>query len=250
MSETRVALVTGASQGIGYATAEQLSRAGFSVLLVADCAESELEAAMSRCAGDDGRCAALRLDLGEPEAPAAMIEAALNTFGRLDVLVNNAAIRIRHPFGEYEAAEFDRLMAVNVRAAFMASQAAVPIMKGQQGGRIIHVASQIGLVAFDQSALYGLSKASLIYLARAMAFELAPFGIRVNAVSPGPVATEYNFARFERDPGLQARRSAEVPAGRYGRPEEVAQLICFLAYEAPDYLLGENIVIDGGYVSH
>lgn len=123
-------------------------------------------------------------------------------------------------------------------------------MRGQGGGRIIHVASQLGTVAYVDSALYGLTKAALIYLARAMAFELARDGIVVNTVSPGPIATDYNKARMEADPGFSARRVAYIPAGRWGRPEEVAEAILFLATAEGGFIQGHDLVIDGGYISH
>src|SRR5581483_10519520 len=225
--QQKVAIVTGASRGIGRATARKLAQAGADVYLAADAPDAELEGAAAECASAGVRAARGIFDLGGAEAPAEMVKAALAEFGRVDVLVNNAGIRIRHPFGEYDPAEFDRLVAVNVRAAFLASQAVLPAMRAQGGGRIVHVASQIGLVAYKDSLLYGLSKAALIYLARAMAYELARENIVVNAVSPGPIMTEYNAERIRQNPAFHTERVAYVPAGRYGEPDEVAEAILF-----------------------
>ena len=248
----KVAIVTGASRGIGRATAKKLAQAGADIYLAADCPAAEIEAAAAECAAANpaGRVQWGIVDLAEAEAPARMAQAALAALQRIDILVNNAGIRIRHPFGEYSCGDFDQVVAVNLRAAFLASQAVLPAMRAQGGGRIIHVASQIGMVAYQQSLLYGLTKAALIYLARAMAYELARDNILVNAVSPGPIMTEYNVDRIKQNPELHAERVAYVPAGRYGEPDEVADAILFLAGAAPSYIQGHNLVIDGGYTCH
>jgi NAD(P)-dependent dehydrogenase (short-subunit alcohol dehydrogenase family) len=254
MSELKgkAVIVTGASRGIGRATARRFARAGAHVYLVADGPREELEAATAACRSDNpaGAMACGVFDLSDAAAPARMVTAALETLQRADVLVNNAGIRIRHPFGEYSAAEFDRLIAINVRAAFLASQAVLPAMRKQGGGRIIHVASQMGSVAHKDSLLYGLSKAAVIYLAQAMAYELARDRIIVNAVSPGPIMTEYNAERTARDPALYQDRLGYLPSGRYGEPDEVAQAIVLLAAAMPEFMQGHNLVIDGGYTSH
>ena len=247
------ALITGASRGIGRATAMALSKAGISVYLAADGTAGELQAAVEECdAANPANGASFFgvFDLAEPDAAERMVETAVGRMGGIDILVNNAAVRNRRPFGEFTAAEFDELIAVNLRAPFLASQAVLPAMRAGGGGRIIHVASQLGLVAYKDSALYGLSKAALINLTQAMAYELASSNIQVNAVSPGPIATDYNLQRMEADPTFLAQRAAYVPAGRFGKPEEVAEAILFLATSDGNYIQGHNLVIDGGYVIH
>src|SRR5688572_13034890 len=248
----KAVIVTGASRGIGRATAHAFAQAGAHVYLVADGPMDELEAAAAACRNDNpgGTIACGLFDLADAEAPARMIDAALGALKRVDVLVNNAGIRIRHPFGEYSAAEFDKLIAINVRAAFFASQAVLPAMRAQGGGRIIHVASQMGLVAHTDSLLYGLSKSAVIYLARAMSYELAKDNIIVNAISPGPIMTEYNAERTRENPALLADRLGYMPVGRYGEPDEVARAIVLLAAAMPEFMQGHNLVIDGGYTAH
>jgi NAD(P)-dependent dehydrogenase (short-subunit alcohol dehydrogenase family) len=245
-------VVTGASRGIGRATALRFAEAGARVYLVANEPAAELDAAAADCRRATGAVEPGRgvFDLADAASPARMVAAALESIGRIDVLVNNAGIRIRHPFGEYTAEEFDKLIAINVRAAFLASQAVLPSMRAQGGGRIIHVASQMGLVAHKDSLLYGLSKSAVIYLARAMAYELAKDNIIVNAISPGPIMTEYNAERTRQNPALLADRLAYMPVGRYGEPEEVARAIVLLAGAMPDFMQGHNLVIDGGYTAH
>jgi NAD(P)-dependent dehydrogenase (short-subunit alcohol dehydrogenase family) len=248
----KVALVTGASRGIGRAIALALAKAGAAVYLAADGTREELSAVAAECRSHNAFCRAEfgLFDLGNADDVQHMIAAAIGSLGRIDILVNNAGIRIRHPFGEYSAADFDQLVAVNLRAPFLASQAVVPSMRTNGGGRIITIASQNGIVAAANSALYGLSKAALIYLTKAMAFELGKDNIMVNAVSPGPIETEFTRARMEREPGHRELRASQVPLGRWGKPEEVAAAVLFLASTEATFMHGSNVVIDGGYIIH
>ena len=248
----KIALVTGASRGIGRATTRALSDAGAAVYLAADGTREELSAVAAECRAQNtfARAEFGMFDLADAEDVQRMVDAALASFGCVDILVNNAGIRIRHPFGEYSVEDFDKLVAVDLRAPFLASQAVVPSMRANGGGRIINIASQLGIVASPNSALYGLAKAALIYLTKAMAYELARDHIMVNAVSPGPIETEFTRARMEREPGYRESRQAQIPLGRWGKPEEVAQAILFLASTAATYVHGSNLVIDGGYVIH
>lgn len=137
-----------------------------------------------------------------------------------------------------------------MRAAFLLSQAVLPYLRANGGGRIIHMASQLGIVADPGASVYAMTKAALIQLARNMALELASEGIAVNAVSPGPIATEYYRRRMEREPALLEQRLAAVPAGRLGTEEEVAEAVVFLATTGATYIQGHNLVVDGGFVIH
>jgi len=244
------AIVTGASRGNGVRTAEKFARAGANVFLAANDPEPLMREAAAQCraANPAVRIEWGQLDLAQADAPVRMVEAALAAFGRVDVLVNNVGIRCSRPFGEFTVDEFDTLMAVNLRAAFLASQAVLPAMRAQGGGRIIHVASQIGMRAYRDAVLYGVAKAGLIYLARGMAHELAKENIQVNAISPGVIMSEINVERTRKDPALMAERIAHIPIGRYGEPDEIAEAILYLAAGAPAYLQGHNFVVDGGYV--
>lgn len=247
----KVVLITGGSRGIGAATAERLF-AEADVFLAANDTTENLQKVAAQCLArrKGGRVEFGIFDFLDENAAEAMIAAAEKAFGRIDVLVNNAAIRIRQPFGRFSHDEFNKMIAVNLRAPLFASQAVVPIMRRQGGGRIIHVASQMGEIAEDGSTLYGLTKAALIHLTRSMAFELVKDNIIVNAVSPGPTMTEYNEARTTNDPALKAKKLSYTPAGRYGRPEEIAEAIEFLAKTDASYIVGHNLVADGGYTIH
>ena len=246
----KVALVTGASRGIGRATALALAQAGASVYLAADETEAALAAVADACrrACPGVRTAFGVFDLGDAGQVQAMVDAALAAFGRVDILVNNAGIRIRKPFGEFSVEDFDRLVAVNLRAPFLASQVVLPSMRANGGGRIVTVASQLGMVASANSALYGLAKAALIHLTKSMALELAKDNIMVNAVSPGPIATEFTREWMQTHPGYREMREAQIPLGRWGTPEEVAEAILFLASTPATFVHGANLVVDGGFV--
>jgi NAD(P)-dependent dehydrogenase (short-subunit alcohol dehydrogenase family) len=246
------ALVTGASRGNGLLCAQKLARAGADVYLQALDTDAAMEAAAAkvRAVAPQRRIVWGVFDFAEIDAPGRMVEAALAALGRIDILINNAVMRCNKPFGEFSDEEFDRMVAINVRPAFLASQAVLPAMRRQGGGRIIHVASQIGLVAQKHAALYGMTKAALIYLARAMSYELATENIFVNAVSPGVIMSDTNVERLRLHPELKAERLKEIPMGRYGDPEEIADAILYLVAGAPPYMQGHNLVVDGGYINH
>ena len=253
--EGKTAIVTGASspEGLGAAIARRLAGAGARLLLVADGPADTLNAVARECATLQGTVdAALPLiaDLSDPVAVTGMVAEAERRFGRIDALVNNAAVRINHMFGEFTAAEFDLAVAVNLRAPFLASQAVLPAMRRQGGGRIVHIASQLGSVAYTTRTLYGLTKAALIHLGKSMAFELARDNIQVNTVSPGPTATRPILERQEKDPAGSAQRLAYVPMQRFGRPDEIGEVVHWLLTTDASFLTGHDLIIDGGYTVH
>jgi NAD(P)-dependent dehydrogenase (short-subunit alcohol dehydrogenase family) len=179
-----------------------------------------------------------------------MVEAALDAFGRVDVLVNNAGIRDHMAFGEVSRELFDRVVSVNLAAAFFASQAVLPAMREQGGGRIIHIASQMGSIAHDKRSVYGLTKAALIHLTKSMAYELGAEGIIVNAISPGPILTQPILDRLEKEPGYSDTRMTYLRANRFGTPDEIAELAFYLAATDATYMQGADLLIDGGYTTH
>lgn len=269
----KVAIVTGAStaKGIGRAIARRFAKAGGSLLLVADQTMEQLEDARRECQdlNPEGNFVPAIVDLGKAGQPEAMVARAVEAFGRVDVLVNNAGIRAPYNFGEFTREIFDRMISVNVAAAFFASQAVLPIMQRQGGGRILHIASQLGQVASPQDSLYGLTKAALIHLTKSMAGELSRDNIVVNCLSPGPIATDplrdrglrnmrelYSEAQvmtqdeIDSLPTWNADKGNNLPIGRLGTPEEVAEVALFLAASSPAFLLGQDIVVDGGYVTY
>ena len=251
----RVTVVTGAStpKGIGLAIAKRFAQAGSSVYLVAEGTRELLETAQRDCRAiaGAGRIEYGIFDLAQPGAAEDMIAEADKLFGRVDVLVNNAGIRINKDFGDYTRDDFQRGVGVNLGAPFFASQAVIPIMKRQGGGRIIHIASQLARVTYAQRALYGLTKAAIVHLTKSMAYELGAHNIVVNSISPGPVKTQPVLDRMERDPEEAARRVKNyMPAGRFGETWEIADLALYLATTEATFLQGEDICIDGGYTIH
>jgi len=248
----KVVIVTGASTplGIGNAIAKRFAQAGASLFLVAEATQAQLDdtAELCRAYPNAGRIETGLIDLGIAGAAEAMVEQAYGIFGRIDILVNNAAIRSPYDFGQYSRDHFDQSIAVNLAAPFFASQTVTPIMRAQGGGRIIHIASQLGHVTYAQRALYGLTKAALIHLTKSMAYELGKDNIIVNAISPGPIATQ---TTLDRDPEVTRKRVEQyLPLGRVGEPEEIAELALYLATDSPVFLQGQDIVIDGGYTIH
>jgi NAD(P)-dependent dehydrogenase (short-subunit alcohol dehydrogenase family) len=251
----KVAVVTGAAshKGIGNAIAHRYAREGASVFLVDRTSLDALEGARHACSAhpDAGRIECGAYDLAERGAAERMIEDAVQRFGRIDILVNNAGVRAPAAFGEYTRDDFDQVVGVNLAAPFFASQAVLPIMRRQGGGRILHIASQLGHVTYDKRALYGLTKAALIHLTKSMAYELGRDNILVNSISPGPINTGFAMARTAQDPQESARRIRDyVPAGRMGEPDEIAEVAFFLATTTSTFLQGEDICVDGGYTAH
>jgi NAD(P)-dependent dehydrogenase (short-subunit alcohol dehydrogenase family) len=252
----KVAVITGASSrnGIGQAIAKRYARAGASVYLMAEGNDEQLRENVRECrdlsVGNGARFEYGVHDLAQSGAAEAMIEKAAQLFGRIDILVNNAGVRARMKFGEFSRETFNNAVAVNLAAPFFACQAVLPIMRRQGGGRIIHIASQMGVVTHERRSVYGMTKAALIHLAKAMAFELAPDGIIVNAISPGPVLTEYIEQEYGKHAELGNDRNAYMRIKRLGRPDEIAEVAFFLAASAPELLLGQNLIVDGGYTIH
>ncbi len=245
----KTALITGASRGIGRAIALRLAADGAAIYLAADGSEAELKDVAGTCrkaGAPDVRWGVH--DLARQGEAEAMITAAQQQAGRIDILVNNAGVRARKAFGDFTHDDFERLIAINLRAPFFASQAVIPVMRAQGGGHIIHIASQLGIVASRYGAIYSLTKAALIQLTRSMALELAADRIAVNAVCPGPISTEGFLAG--RNPGELEQRARDVPIGRFGTVEEVAGAVAFLVSKDAAYVIGHALVMDGGYIIH
>jgi NAD(P)-dependent dehydrogenase (short-subunit alcohol dehydrogenase family) len=234
---SRVALVTGAGSGIGWAIACRLQEDGFALAFHTHRDDEGSRARYEEMAGG-GKAAWIVGDVSEPEAGTAFVRQALKELGSLDVLVNNAGVTVARPALELGAEDFDRIFGIDVRGAFLLSVAAAKEMRGRGGGVIVNVTSVHEHVPRPGFALYASAKAALGMLTRSLALELAPDGIRVNAVAPGAIATERN----EEAEAL----TDDVPLGRPGKPEEVAALVSYLASEEARYVTGASLLIDGG----
>jgi NAD(P)-dependent dehydrogenase (short-subunit alcohol dehydrogenase family) len=230
----RVALVTGAGKGIGFAICKRLQREGFALGFATREADDEARSALEQLEG--GRVEWVTGDLADPEVPPRLVREVAEKLGRLDVLVNNAGISTAKPALEITVEDFDRTFDVDVRAAFLASQEAARAM-GEEGGVIVNVTSVHEHVPRVGFSAYAAAKAALGMLTRGLALELAP-QVRVVAVAPGVIATERNVEADSLAP--------DVPLGRPGEPDEVAELVAWLVSESANYVTGTSVLIDGG----
>ena len=240
-------IVTGATSGIGRATAETFAREGASIVLVGR-NESVLKevAAIVRAGG--GEAAACAVDLTAPAAADAVVKAALDAYGQIDVLVNAAGVIASGTLEQTTDTMWDEMIAVNLSAPFRLMRAAAPYLRARSGA-VVNVSSVNGLRSFPGVLAYCVSKAGVDHLTRCAAIEMAPLGVRVNAVNPGVTVTNLH-RRSGMDEDRYAaflERSKEThPLGRPGRPDEIAELIVFLASERAAWMTGETIPIDGG----
>ena len=234
----RVALVTGGAVRVGRAIALGLGRQGADVAIGYRRSAAAARVTVGELRALGVRAVALRADLGDPAAARRLVAQAVKRLGRLDLLVNNAAIFYRTPFAETTPAQFDRLIAVNLRGAFFCAQAAARAM-ARRGGRIVNIADVGATRAWPGYIPYGISKAGIVMLTKGLAVALAP-AIQVNAVGPGVVALPEGFPRESR-----RRIVARIPMRRHGEPGDVAAAVCFFA-TCPDYITGQVLFVDGG----
>ncbi len=239
--EGRTALVTGASRGIGAAIALALDRAGARVALVARNVAA-LDAVAERLGNDP---VVLAADLADPDVPARLVAEASDRLGRIDVLVNNAAAAAREPTEKLDAALVDRLYAVNVRAPLLLIAALIPSMVERGSGVIISLSSVSAVVGTPRRAAYAATKGAIDAATRSLAIELGPHGIRVNTVAPGVVDTEM-WARNKAIPGVVEQIEALTPLRRWSTPDDIADVVVFLASDAARFVTGETMCVDGG----
>ncbi len=240
--EGRTALVTGGSRGIGRAVALRLAEDGADVVLTYEHETERAAAVVDQIKEIGRRAVAVQADSADVAAVTAAVDEAAATFGRLDILVNNAGVFVVGPIEDLGPAEFDRTVAVNVRAPFMASRAAARHMT--EGGRIISVGSNVGeRTVFPGFTLYALSKTALIGMTKGLARDLGPRGITANLVNPGPTDTDANPAD---NPNADAIRSFTA-LGRYATPDEIAATVAHLAGDGGRYITGATINVDGGF---
>ncbi|HEY1967287.1 MAG TPA: SDR family NAD(P)-dependent oxidoreductase [Pseudonocardia sp.] len=240
----RVAIVTGASRGLGHAAATALVAEGARVLAVARSAD-DLE--KLRATAPD-RIAVARADMTDADQVAALPDRAVEWFGRLDVVVNNAGIAPAGRFIDQTRQEWDRVFAVNVRAPAVLARAAGAHLLRQRSGKVINVASTSGINGKPGLVSYSSSKGAILQFTKALAAEWARYGVQVNAIAPGAFETDAQAA-VTGSPEILQRRLRKIPAGRMGRTDEFGPLVCYLASPLSDFMTGSVLVFDGGEVN-
>lgn len=247
--EGKVAIVTGAAQGIGKAIAERFAHEGAQVSL------SDVKSDAGRGVTDDiqatgGAALFTHCDVAVEAEVDAMIERTVQQFGTVDILVNNAALAIYKQLHEYEQAEWDRVLAVNLRGLYLTSRRCIPIMIERGGGSIIHLASAHARITAPGNTPYVAAKGGVVSLTRAMALECAPHHIRVNCILPGAIETPMLMENWGDVPAEQHPLVPRIPLGRVGQPDEIARVAQFLASDESSYMTGSDVLVDGGLAAH
>jgi NAD(P)-dependent dehydrogenase (short-subunit alcohol dehydrogenase family) len=243
----KVAVVTGASRGLGREMALALARAGVRLALVAR-DEAKLTAVRDEIQAQGGEAECYFVDVTSEDEVVALEPQVRNRFGAAQILINNAGVNLRKPVTAFTYREWRHVLDTNLTSAFLMCRAFVPQMQGTGYGRILNMTSTMSHVSLPERIAYSSSKAGLLGLTRALALELAPEGITVVGISPGPFATEMNTPLIQ-DAVKNAQFLANIPLGRWGRPEDIGALACYLCGEAASFITGTDIVIDGGWLA-
>jgi glucose 1-dehydrogenase len=247
--EGKVALVTGAGSGIGHAIASRFGREGAQVAVNYRGSADEAERLAAELTNGGARSIAVQADVSKSADVRTMVDRVVSELGPVTVLVNNAGIEDAAPFLEIDEESWDRILAVNLTGAFLCAQACGRVMRDAGGGAIVNISSVHEDLPFLENAAYAASKGGMRMLMRNAAVELAEFGIRVNNIAPGPIATPINREALE-DPETLAVLRRVVPLARWGEPEEVAEVALFLASDRSAYVTGATYSVDGGLLRH
>jgi gluconate 5-dehydrogenase len=244
----RTALVVGGNRGLGFEMAKALAEAGASIFIAArdEARNSDARARISKLCGRP--CGARKCDITDSADVSATAAAALEEFGTIDILINSAGINIRGPIDGVSPDDFDKVQRVNVTGTWLMCREVLPHMKRQRYGRIINIASMLSVVGMAERTPYAASKGAVLQMTRALAIELARDNITVNAILPGPFATEMNLP-LTKDPEKYAAFVARIPMGRWGELHEIGGLALYLASPASSYVTGAAFSIDGGWTA-
>jgi 2-deoxy-D-gluconate 3-dehydrogenase len=242
----KVAIVTGGNGGIGFGMARGLAEAGAAVV-VAGRNAAKSEKAVKELAGLGAKAAAVQVDVVKEESCQAMMKAAVDHFGRLDILINNAGMNIRKPPEAYTLAEWHEVVNTNLTSAFLCSHAAYPAMKRAGGGKIINIGSMTSIFGVPFALPYAAAKGGIVQFSRVLATAWAKDNIQVNVVLPGWIDTDLTRTARKQVEGLHERVVARTPGGRWGTPDDFSGIAVFLASGASDFITGTAIPVDGGY---
>ncbi|MCW3079203.1 glucose 1-dehydrogenase [Segetibacter sp.] len=244
----RSAIVTGGSKGLGLAMAAGLASAGANIMLVNRNAEEGTVAAEELSSDFGIKAISFPADITSQEQTEAMAMAAIEMFGKIDILINSAGINIRGPIDEVTPEDFSKVMEVNVKGTWLCCRAVTPYMKKNSSGSIINLASTLGLVGLSNRTPYTASKGAVVQMTRALALELAPFNIKVNAICPGPFLTDMNIPIADTEEGKKFVIGATA-LGRWAELREIQGAAIFLASDAGSYMVGSMLTVDGGWTA-
>lgn len=248
--EGKIALVTGSSQGIGEGIAIRLAEEGADVVINYHSHPEGADETVAKVEKTGRRGFAIQADLSQVNEVRRLIDESIAHFGRLDLLINNAGIEKNAPFLEVTESDYDRVLAVNLKGVFFATQFFVAHLRdGKRAGKVINISSVHEEMAFPHFASYCASKGGLRMLTRTLALELAPLGITINNVAPGAIQTPINTALLGNQPKLEALLH-NIPLGRLGQPADVASAVVYLASRDGDYVTGSTLIVDGGLIRH
>jgi len=242
------AIITGGSKGLGLAMAAGLASAGANIMLVNRNASAGAQAANDLSAMYRTKAISFGADITDKDQSETMVTLALEAFGKIDILINSAGINIRGPIDEVTPEDFAKVMEVNVTGTWLASRAVTPHMKKNGSGKIINLASTLGLVGLANRTPYASSKGAVVQMTRALALELAPFNINVNAICPGPFLTEMNLSIAETEEVKKFIVGATA-LGRWATLREIQGAAIFLASDAASYMVGSMLTVDGGWTA-
>lgn len=245
--EGKVAIVTGASRGLGRAMAMGLAEAGAEVVVVSRTL-SDLEKVAGEIRALGRGCLPVRADVSRREDVECMVRRTMERFGRIDILINNAGTIYRGPSEDYPEEEWDRVIDVNLKGAFLCAQAVARVMIHQGGGKIINTASLLSTIGVPTIPGYAASKGGIAQLTKTLAVEWAKYRINVNAIGPGFFRTDLTEA-LQRNPKRSAEISGRIPFGRWGVPEDLKGAAVFLASDASEYVTGHVLYVDGGFLA-